>query len=293
MAVRAQIALEDLPAAAERLARLEKAFPDSPATARSARRIALKQEAADPAAALKSYRVWLDRTETAAATTGELQSVANALVRIARTLNHFEDRVVSVVDLRGKAVPDPRPWKEAARALTRLAAAPDLPAKDQVGVESQLAWSLGLSAGTAEDWDRLKRHCDGLMAKYALMAPGGGYNGPVLQKERWLAGIILEYGHALVQLGRAGQKYQFGNALTVFNSLLPMTQAGKETWWIAQTLVLTALFERGEGDDLRVAGAALSLIEGNYPEFDGGKHGVRDPLLQLKEELKAVRGPQR
>jgi hypothetical protein len=293
MAVRAQVALEDLPAAVERLSRLEKAFPDSPSTARSARRIALKQEASDPAAALKSYRVWLDRTETSGAATGELQSVADALVRIARTLNRFEDGVISVVDLRGKPVPDSRPWKEAARALSRLDAATDLPAKDRAAVESRLAWSLGLSAGSAADWDRLKRHCDGLIAKYKLMAPAGGLSAPALQSNRWMVGIVLEYGHALQQLGRAGQKYQYGNALSMLNSLLPMTQAGTEPWWVAKELALRTLFERGEADDIRSTSAALSSLERNYPEFDGGKYGLSEPLRRLKEQLKALEGPQR
>jgi hypothetical protein len=293
MALRAHLALEDLPAAVDQLEKLLKAFPDHASAARAAKRVALREEASNPAAALKYYHVWLDRTESAGAPTGDVQSVAEGLYRTARTLNRFDDRIVSVVDLRENPILDQGAWKEVARALERLLAAPDLSAKDRVSLQARLAWSLGLAAQSADEWSRLKKHCEGLIESYKLVNANGELDPKVLQAQRWLAGIYLEYGHALYQLGRLGQKFQFSSASRVFKNLSAVTGPGSEPWWISKWMGLKILFERGEGDDLPVAGAALSLIERNYPEFDGGKYGIRDLLAGLKRELNAVLGTQR
>jgi len=293
MALRAHLDLDDLPAAVNRLGNLLRSFPDHPSTARAALQLAGREEAADAPAALKYYRVWLDRTEATGSTTGQLQAATEGLTRVARSLNQFGDRTVSVVDLRGKPVPDQGAWRDSARALERLLAAPDLPERERVGVQARLAWALGLAAQSIEEWSRLKKHCEGLIASNHLLDGNGDLDPRVLQAHRWLAGITLEYGHALYQLGRLGQKFQYTSATRVFNGLSTMTQAGSEPWWISKFLGLRVLFERGQGDDLRVAGAALSLLEGNYPDFDGGKYGIREPLLTLKTELNALRGRSR
>lgn len=294
LVVRAQLELEDLAAATSELNRLVREYPEHPATARSARRLALRQEAKDPAAALKSYRLWLDCKESGGgASPQEELSVADAVYRLARTLNRFDEGVVSVLDLRGKPVPDQAAWREAARALGRLQTLAELSGKDRPLAATRLAWSLGLAAQSAEDWDRLKRHGDALISKYALLTKTGQLDSAVLQKERWLAGIYLEYGNALLNLGRSGQKFQFVNALTVFNNLRGVTEPGSEPWWIARLLSIRALFERGEGDDIPGAEAVLSSLERSNPDFDGGKYGVKPLLLQLKDELKQVRTPRR
>lgn len=293
MALRAHLALEELPAAVNRLEKLLQSFPDSPSTARAARRIALAQEASDPESALKAYRIWLDRTEAAGSPASDLQSVSESLGRLARTLSHFDDRIASVVDLRGNSVPHRAAWKEAARAQWRLLGLTELTAKVRPGLQARVACSVGLAAESIEEWARLKKHCEGLITSAKLALPNGDLDVEVLRAQRWLAGIYLEYGHALYQLGRLGQKYQYGSALKVFNNLSTVTEAGSEPWWISKWLGFRILWERGEGDDLRFAAAGLSLLEGNRPELDEGKYGIRELLRTLRDQIREARGLQR
>jgi hypothetical protein len=111
-----------------------------------------------------------------------------------------------------------------------------------------------------------------------------------VQNQRWLAGIYLEYGHALYQLGKAGQMFQYDNALTVFSGFERISQEGSEPWWICKAMGLRILLERGEGNDLRVADAAMSLLAGNYPDFDEGKFGMKEMLADLRVGIQALQG---
>jgi len=44
---------------------------------------------------------------------------------------------------------------------------------------------------------------------------------------------------------------------------------------------------------MKSVGRGISSLERNYPEFDGGKYGLSEPLRRLKEQLKVLEGPQR
>ncbi|HZE97111.1 MAG TPA: hypothetical protein VE981_08785 [Planctomycetota bacterium] len=292
MEIRARLGVEDADGAGARLDALLKTSPDHPASARSARRVAWYHEAAEPSKAARYYRVWLDATEAALPSIAETREVADGLVRMARVLNRFDDRVVSVLDLRGQPVPDRVVWKDAVRAQSRLLALVPPESKERPAAASRLAWCLGFAAETAPEWGQCKSHCEGLVKAGALVGPEG-INASVLQNQKWLAGIYLEYGHALYQLGRSGQKFQFGNAITVFNHLKLVAEKESEPWWICTAMSLKALFERGEGSDITTVEAALSILELNHSDFDAGKHRTRALLIELRDQVQAVRGSRR
>jgi len=83
--------------------------------------------------------------------------------------------------------------------------------------------------------------------------------GPEAQRLRFCrtkkcSRIYLEYGHALYQLGRSGQKFQFGNAITVFNHLKLVAEKDR-AMGICTAMSLKALFEaRGQRHHDRRAG---------------------------------------
>jgi hypothetical protein len=279
--IQASLALKDAEGAAARLEKLLAKFPDEASTIRSCRRVAAQFEPADPKKAAKYYRTWLDRASTTSATPAETQSVADALYRIARAANGMGDNVVSVIDLNGKPVRDRAVWQDAVRAHDLVI---------QTGGPDAVAASARLvtCAGLAGDWAKAKAVAEKLVQEHQLLNKDGTINVAVLADKRWLAGVYFEYGHAFYQLGKSGQAFQYGNGLTAFNNLVRVTQNASEPWWRAQYLVATTLFERGAGTDIRDAGALLSSLERNNPDFDGGKYGMRDRFTVLRDQVRAL-----
>jgi tetratricopeptide (TPR) repeat protein len=287
--IRAHLSLKDLEKAADRLAVLLRGYPDSVSTLRSCRRVAARLESTNPAKAAQYYRTWLEHASTTPTTSAELQPVAEALYRIARAVNGMDDNAFSAVDLKGAPVRNRASWLDALRAHELLIGIGGLAEKDAVVASTRLLWCAGL----AGDWAKAKTVAEKLLQDHRLLQKDGTIDREVLAGKTWLAGVAFEYGHALYQLGKAGQKFQFGNALTAFNNLVRVTQGGSETWWKEQYWVARTLFERGEGTDLRDAGALLSNLERNNPGFDGGKYGMKDRFVELRDQVRELSRPQR
>lgn len=285
----AHLALNDGAAAAARFEKLLARFPDDAATLRSCRRLAARLEAVEPAKAARYYRLSLDRASTTPMTTAEAQAVADGLYRIARSANGMEENVVSMTDLKGNPVKDAASWSDAARAHEVLIQIGGLAPKDAVVASTRLLWCSGL----AGEWAKSKTVAEKLIQDHQLLDKEGKLNVEVLKKSLWLLGVYLDYGHSLYQLGKAGQKFQFNNALTVHNNVINATGHASEPWWIGHYMAARIRFERGEGDDLRNAGVALSSLEGNNPGFDGGKHGMAARFVALRDQVKAASGTQR
>src|SRR5262249_30604112 len=150
--------------------------------------------------------------------------------------------------------------------------AKDLTEKDAAVAATRLAWCRGFMANLPADWARAKDSSEKVLVDQGGLK-NGALNRDAFAARKWLLGIYLEYGHALYQLGKGGQKFQFGNALTVFGDVVDLTEPESEPWWIARYMGIRSTFERGEGQDITRAAAALSLLEGNRPGFDGGKFG--------------------
>lgn len=288
MEIRALLADGDVAAASAKLETLLSTARDSAATIRSARRLAAHVEPGDPVRAARYYRVWLDATGVEAPALGDVRAVADGLYRVARTLSKFDESVVSVMDLRDRPLPEGSPWKDAARAQARLLGILPAESKDRSVIEARLAWCLGF----AGDWAESKNHAEALIKKYNLLG-ADGIRGEAVKKQPWLVGLYLDYGHSLLQLGKAGQKFQYANAKRVFYDVYKASAKGSEPWWMAQAMDLRVLYERGEGDDLTSAAAAMSLLEGNNPGFDENRHGMKALLTTLRDQIKASVGIRR
>jgi tetratricopeptide (TPR) repeat protein len=291
--IQVDLATKNLDAAASVLNRMVTAHPDSVSTSRSCRRLAQRFEAGDPSRAAKYYSAWLDRSATVPYTPGELQQVADGLYRTARAVNRFDDAVRSVMDLKGKAPVDRAPWRAAAEAHEMLLQVKDLPEKDATVAAVHLACCAGFMANLPADWTKAKDSCENILTAQGLIPKNGALNLKVLGAKKWLLGIYLEYGHAFYQLGKAGQKFQFANALRVFGDVVDVAEAESEPWWIGKYMGILCVFERGEGSDITSAAAALSLLEGNRPGFDGGRFGMKERFVELRGQVRAAAGPQR
>jgi tetratricopeptide (TPR) repeat protein len=290
--IRARLGSGDLAGATARLERLLAAPGGGSAALRSVRRVAGALEATDPAKAARTYRTWLDRAATEDAAPRELKAVADGLDRVARELNHVDANTGSVLDLRGKAVENREVWADQAEAFQRLLALGGLIPTERRSAQLLRMSGEGFAASSAADWSRVRKHDEEILNEQQLIGPGG-LNGAVLQKQTWLVVVVLDYGHALYQLGKAGQAFQYDNALGIFQDLLNLTQRGSEPWWVARAMQVRVLFDRGQADDLRVAGSLLSTLTVNFPEFDGGKYGIRPLLVELQQQIRAVEGRSR
>jgi hypothetical protein len=290
--IHAHFLAKDFDAAAMGVDRMIREFPDAAPTARACRRLAQRVESTDPARAAKYYAAWLDRTATIPYTTSEVLQVADGLYRVARELNQFGTEVASALDLRGKAPANRAVWADAARAYAMVAPGKGIPEDDAVRAARHLVWCAGFQAQTADDWAKAKTLSESLLQTHGALK-NGVFVPVVVAGKKWLLGVYLEYGHALVQLGRGGQKFQYGNALTVFNDVLQATPEESESWWISKYMAIRCFFERGEGSDIRTAAAALSLLESNRPGFDGGKYGLKSRFAELQAEIQKAVGPQR
>jgi hypothetical protein len=290
--IQALLLSKDVTGAAGVLDSLMTRFPDAIQTLRACRKVALWLETTDPAKAAQYYRFWLAHSSGLSIPAAEVQTVADGLYRAARKANAMDEKAHSILDLRGKPVADRALWQEAARAHEMLIQA-GVPEKDAAVAATRLVWCTGLSAQTAADWDKSKLLCEKIIQDHQLLQKNGAINPATLAQKRWLAEIYLEYGHALYQLGKAGQKYQFGNGLTVFNQLLEAAPKGSETWWIARYYSVRSYFERGEGRDLQSADSVLNLLAGDRPEYDEGNFGFRDLFVELRNQVRAVLGRQR
>lgn len=287
--IQALLMTKDLTGAAAALDQLISLFPDAPQTLRACRRVAVRLEPTDLPKAAQYYRFWLSHSAGLKIPGAEIQTVAEGLYRVARAANRMDENMQSILDLRGKPVLDRTLWQDAARAHEMLIAA-GLPEKDADLATLRLAWCRGMSAQTADEWDQLKGFCEKVVQQQKLLLPNGQIRGPVLAEKPWLAALYLEYGHALFQLGKAGQKFQYGNSLTAFNQMLGVAGRGMGAWWISRYYTIRILYERGEGRDLKTADGVLDNLVGEWSNYDDGKYGLKDLFTELRKQVKSAVG---
>ena len=290
--IQALLLSKDPAGAAAVLEQMILQFPDSLHTLRSSRRVAFRLEPTDLPKAATYYRFWLSHSSGLSIPAAEIQTVADGLYRAARAANGIGEKIQSVVDLRGKPVADRAIWLDAAQAHEKLLQA-GLPEKDGVVAATRLVCCAGMSAQTAADWDRSKLLCEKIFQDHQLLQRNGELNPDVLKGKQWLAPIYLEYGHSLYQLGKTGQKFQFGNGLSVFNRLLGMAGKGSEVWWPARYYSIRTHYERGEGRDLKIADGVLDNLVADWPNYDEGKFGFKDLFVELRNQVRAAVGTQR
>jgi tetratricopeptide (TPR) repeat protein len=308
--VQLQLTEKKLDEASATLDNMLKEKPEAPATVRSCRLVfrALDRamedlvraradatqvrETARRSAATASRWVDLARIQSPPPSTPDLVEAADSLCNSARRLNDFGDEVVSFMDLKGKAVPDRASWEAPASALRMLldGKRPDLDAKDRLVAQVRLARCLGFLAADPKDWERAKMQYDSIVQEHKMVDRRGLLDPAVLQAQPSLLAIYIELGDVYFELGKRGQLFQFDNAAAVLGNTIRVMASGSETWWRARYQLIALLFERGKETDLRDARVLIENLERNNPEFDGGKFGMKEKFVDLKEKIRQVAG---
>ena len=76
----------------------------------------------------------------------------------------------------------------------------------------------------------------------------------------------------------------------MFSNVLRVVQTDSEPWWQSKFMVLQVLFDRGAEADLKLAKVGLENLERSNPNFDNGKHGMKDRFFELKKQINQVMG---
>jgi tetratricopeptide (TPR) repeat protein len=288
-------------------------FPDAPALARACKSVAIKLDEATAtletsngdAATINNnlkkisryYATWLRLAPALGMriTMQDVISVAETLYRIAKQLNGLDKDVVSFMDLKeGKAIAERQYFSDAAMVLTLLVdgkvSGTKLPDKEKILLMTRLARCESFLASDASSWEKANQAYEGIIKSYKVVDNRGLIDINVVSAHKELLGVYSEQGYVYYELGKRGQKFQLDNATTVFSNLLRVLPQGSQDWWQAKYMVFTVLFERGKESDLRDAKAGISNLELNFPDFDGGKFGMKDKLKELKAKIQQVSG---
>jgi hypothetical protein len=108
----------------------------------------------------------------------------------------------------------------------------------------------------------------------------------VAAKLKTLLSTYQELGFVYLELAHSGTRTYYDNALMVFANLL--TALGKDTkgWWVGKYTCFLIMFERGNEGDFKQADIGIDNLQRNYPDFDGGKYGLKEKFLKLKGRIK-------
>ncbi len=300
--VEANLALQRLDRACEIVDAMLQKFPDGApiaiacrATATELYRVTLEKPPAkrdDLRRVGKYCTKWLDVGPAAGVRirTDDLVDVASTLYQIARDLNGIGGDVGSFAELGSRRITDRRSWQDAifAHSLLLDSAGGKLPPSTQIRLMTQRARSRGFLADSAQDWAAAKGDYEDLFKTTRLLAANGGIDTTVLMTHRELLGAYIEYGHALIELARQGQKFQLDNAFAVFANVEGISQRGSQPFWVAKYVAFSILYERGRANDIRDAKTGLSLLEKNWPDFDGGRFGFNDRFVELRKKVDAL-----
>lgn len=312
--VQSLIALKRLREAVQVVDMMFERYPDSPALPPAAKSVGIALDRAtqelidakkgDPAteATLREnmkkvsqyYLKWVTDGPTAGmrVTVQEVAQVADRLFLNARRLNGIPDTVVSFLDLKGRVVKDRRPFQEAAfvHALLVEGKVGNPTEKEKIEMMTRLARCYSFFAANAQDWLKAKAQYNDIVETFKLVGKTGTLNGGVLQQHPELLRLYLELGHTFCELGRAGQKFQYENAMTVFANVAQVAPPQSELWWFGKYMLLAILFERGNPQDITSAKIGLKNLGDNYPGYDEGKFGMKQRFLDLKQKMDAVAG---
>jgi tetratricopeptide (TPR) repeat protein len=303
--VRALLNMGKLDEAVQVLESLYQRFPDGLPIARACKSVAVRLDQAtadlekaggDPKVVRENlkrvsryYTTWLNEgpSNGLRVTMGDVVSVSEALYITARRLNGLTEKQSSFLDLKGQQLPEPQYWKDAAFVHTLLAdeRIGKLNDAERLKVFQRLARCTTFIASEAQDWLRAKNIYSDIFKSYQLVNARDELNVAVLQKHPALLGLYIELGYVYIELARCKQKFQYDNAMTVFNNLLRVAQPGSEPWWICKFAAISALYERGGSGDITTARVAMENVERNYPDYDGGTYGLKAKFLELKPKV--------
>ncbi len=303
--VGAYLALDKLDDAVTVLEEMFSSYPDGAPIATASKSVAIrldeltnkmtkeggdeKQILANLKKVSKYYMKWLSEGPSVGLpiTLRDVVGVAQILYMVAKRANGLDEKVSSFLDLKDRKITERSYWDDAAFVHEMLVSerAGKLPEKDRLDMVIRLARCHSFVADTPQAWERAKNAYNEIVKSYKLVDAQSNLDYEVLKAKPALLGVYLELGAVYLELGRSGQKFQYDNAITAYNNVLKVTQAGSEPWWIAKYMALNALCLRGGSTDAQNARIGVDNLQRNYPDYDEDKWGMKAKFKDLERRL--------
>jgi tetratricopeptide (TPR) repeat protein len=235
------------------------------------------------------YGKWLQgaMAYTMNVTVSDVMSVAETLYLTARRLNGLPDAAFSFMDLKKGMIVGWKNYFEDAEFVHGLLIdkfRTKLVEKDRLTFMMRRARCLSFIADNADGWMRAKQAYEDISKEFKVVNEKGVFNSGALIAQPLLVGTYLEQGAVYYELGR-WNKIHFDNAIKVFSDITSVANPGGEPWWISRYMTLLAHFKRGKDKDIMTAQIGIKMLQDNYPDFDGGKYGLKEKFLELKREI--------
>ena len=156
--------------------------------------------------------------------------------------------------------------------------------KDRQILMARRARCLSFVADSAEGWGAAKNAYEDLVKEFGIKDAGGQFQARAIVARPILLPPYLELGAVYFELGR-WTKIHYDNAISVFTDVTSVAGQGGEPWWIGRYMTILSHFRRGGPKDIMTAQIAIKQIQANYPDFDGGKYGLKEKFIELLKEI--------
>ena len=219
----------------------------------------------------------------------DVMSVAQTLYMAAKRLNAIPDTVGSFMDMKKGIVG----WKnyfedaEFVHSLLLDRFKDKIPEKERLNLMIRRARCLSFISDNAENWLRAKTAYEEIVKAFNIKGPAG-FVPAALVGNPLLVGPYIEMGAVYAELGR-WQKIHYDNAISTFGDIANIAASGSEPWWIARFMSLQCHYLRGKDKDILTAQIAIKQIQANYPDFDGGKYGLKERFIELQKKIETGR----
>lgn len=240
------------------------------------------------------YKKWMDGAMAFGmdARVTDVMAVADTLYAIAKRLNGVSD-TVSFMDLKKGQIVGWKNYFADAEFVHGLLVSDQFrgkyPEKDRLTLMAQRGRCLSFIADSLQGWTSAKVAYEDIVKDYKIVNEKGDFQGNALVQNPILVRAYLELGAVYHELGRFN-KIHYDNAITTFTNVTSVCASGGEPWWLSRYGCLEAYFYRGKEKDIMTAHIGIKMLQDNYPDFDGGKYGLKEKFIELKRKIDMTGG---
>jgi tetratricopeptide (TPR) repeat protein len=239
------------------------------------------------------YGKWLDGAMRFSmnASVNDVMAVGATLYMTAKQLNNLPKEVFSFMDMKKGMIVAWKNYFEEAEFVHALLVSDKfkgIAPRDRLELMTRRARCLSFIADSADGWNRAKGAYEDIVKEYGIKDPKGAFVPGTLTKTPVLVGVYIEMGAVYFELGR-WNKIHYDNAISTFADIMSIAGNGGEPWWIAKYMLAISHFRRGKDKDIMTAQTIIRMLQENYPDFDGGKYGLKDKFIELKKQIDQVK----
>lgn len=214
----------------------------------------------------------------------DIQGVTDRLYVIGGKINEIPENIESFADIEGKNIANTQFFTEAGFIYAKLLAGEygQLKKDDTFKITIKLARCYTF----LRSWTDAKRYYEMLIKSENLIDKNGRIATDIFNAKPSLLSVYQELGFAYLELSRSGTHSYYDSALMVFSNILGAVAKESKVWWMSKYYCFEILYERGNETDLKQASIGVDNLQRNYPDFDGGKYGMKEKFMDLAGKLK-------